>query len=1797
MQPEQQQRIMGYFIEEATAHLNTIEQGLLNLQNTLQNPEMVYEVFRAAHSVKGGAAMLGISSVQKTAHSLEDSFSVLKQSARNADPKLVFLLMRVFEALQEILNQVIKTGQVQDEVANGIAAAVEPVFEELKNHLHYLVDGTPEPAPTTAEVSNPSSAAKKNRLAIQKSFQKDITKQLLKMLQLFKQPDKPEVRQQLQQLCHGMGNLGKQLDLPTWSELLEASAAAIANRENSLDTLANVIIKEIKQAQELVLTGRFAEVIASSEMKALLPPPPVTPSTNTESPDLFKETSLKESDIERTEKAQEKEKLEITSPEFENFLFSNSHSFLSPPTEAKSERDDNRKKIYSQLSKDTEAGAIASDLDKRQAVAPSARVVEMAELNSLADMLEGEAAEIDETWQSEEIISPITEEKASLPLELFSDFESDFSEIMIDKYDKIDYEKEVVSKEDDFMSLFGDYIQSEGVGEGAEGKTDDFTSWFGDDMPAGDNEYGDIAEFLDISLDTAPSSVEDTGDDRLLDLIGAEEGNLPSGAATLSSDALENSPGVESSWNNWLAEFDENDSLLTGEENSPSWEIEDFNKSAEATEESVRSIGSLPDTPTASEESASELEWDAIDTMIDGREMPQETAENQSDWDFSAFEETLSLDASDAGEDLEELEATLDFVGLDELNADNGSVAKPPESLPDTPTASEESAGELEWDAIDTMIDGSEMPQAEAQNQSDWDFSAFEETLSLDASDAGEDLEELEATLDFVATDELKADNGSAAKPPDSIAEEWDIDAALSSLGDLSLPEVSPDAEEDSSSLFGTEADIAPAADGELEDLFDSELASLWEHESESVPADAAERMEALFDEEGSLGLNEETNLETGATLETDIAGGLLELEALMSLGAAESGESLLDVGAIDSQSDLGLNEDWALEGEEAQKIDADAALRELSSSLNLETSVGAEDAWADLGALFSADGESAGWGDELDLDVSETAATSPAMVVSGLDELDELEGLLGSDVLSDRATPLASVSQIEGLDELDELEGLLGSDVLSDRAAPVASDSQIEGLDEFDELEGLLGASVAAGGDELDDLDALLNEPNSALAGTEAFDELDDLLGSELPSQASLAAPAPEVAVDDGFGDLEELLKGADKFGGMSAAPLSSSQERSRNRPERKKGEQTMRVPVRQLDNLSNLVGELVVSRNSLEQDQERMRQFLDNLLHQVHQLSDVGARMQNLYERSLLENSLNASRQNHRGLSKSVDASSQNDRSGGTEYYDPLEMDRFTPIHLLSQEMIELIVRVRESTSDIEFLVDETDQVARMLRQVTSQLQEGLTRSRMVPFAQTADRLQRVRDNAYKYGKKVELIVEGRETLLDKMLLEHLTDPLNHMLNNAIAHGVETPDVREASGKPPVGKIIVQAFHTGNQTVISVADDGAGIDTERVKAKAIEKRLISPAQAETMSKPEVYDLLFHPNFSTKDSADELSGRGVGMDVVRTELNEIRGTIATESTLGKGTTFTIRLPLNLSIGKALCCVSNRASIAFSMDGVEDTIDVPNDAVQTNEAGDRCIAWRDALVPFRPLSELLKYNRQIGRGIVYGGTRDDDMTSVVMLRGAGYFLAVEVDKVIGEQEIVIKQLQGPVPKPVGMAGATVLGDGRVMPIADILELIDLSRGVIRTVDDGTIKPEEPEVKTEPIVLIIDDSITVRKMLSMTFDKAGYRVEQARDGQEAWDKLRSGLPCDVVFCDMEMPRMDGLTLLSKLQQDETLKHLPVAMLTSRGAERHRQMAAQRGARGYFTKPCLDEVLTDAARRMMAGEVLLTVTASV
>jgi chemosensory pili system protein ChpA (sensor histidine kinase/response regulator) len=416
-------------------------------------------------------------------------------------------------------------------------------------------------------------------------------------------------------------------------------------------------------------------------------------------------------------------------------------------------------------------------------------------------------------------------------------------------------------------------------------------------------------------------------------------------------------------------------------------------------------------------------------------------------------------------------------------------------------------------------------------------------------------------------------------------------------------------------------------------------------------------------------------------------------------------------------------------------------------------------------------------------------------------------------------------------------------------------------------------------------------------------------------------------------------------------------------------------------------------------------------------------------------------------------------------------------------------------------------------------------------------------------------------------------------------------------AKGKPALGTISVRAFLQGNQTVITVGDDGAGIDADQVKRKAIEKGLIGDQEAEHLSPQEVYELLFHPGFSTKDQADDFAGRGVGLDVVQTSLIDVRGTVTIDSVLGKGSTFTIRLPLTLSICKALCCVSNHARIGFSMDGVEDMKDFRASDIQIDREGRRCVFWQNTLLPFQPLSELLSYNRQLSRGSFYTGKQEEDSFSIVILRGGNNLLAVQVDQVIGELEIVIKQIEGPIPKTAGIAGATVLGDGTVMPIGDVLELIDIARGRLRTDNGGLWRQPAPPVAVETsqksgaMVLIVDDSITVRELLSLSFSKAGYRVEQARDGQEAWEKLRGGLPCDIVFCDIEMPRMNGLELLYNLQKDPRLASIPVALLTSQGGKRHRQVAATLGASGYFTKPYTERDLLSAAERMIAGEVLL------
>ena len=628
---------------------------------------------------------------------------------------------------------------------------------------------------------------------------------------------------------------------------------------------------------------------------------------------------------------------------------------------------------------------------------------------------------------------------------------------------------------------------------------------------------------------------------------------------------------------------------------------------------------------------------------------------------------------------------------------------------------------------------------------------------------------------------------------------------------------------------------------------------------------------------------------------------------------------------------------------------------------------------------------------------------------------------------------------------------------------------------------------------------------------------------------------------------------------------------------------EPLLRVPVRQLDGMADLVGEIVLSRNGLESERKQLRDSLDHLQGQTQQLSDLGQRLRDLYERSLLEGALRAG---GRGEAPWGPPEGPATAIAG---FDALELDRFTAFHGLARDMIEVIVRLREATSDLQFRVeDPLDRLTRQLQQITLQLQEQLEQTRTVPFRELAAQFPRaVREVCRQCGKQAHLEIEGGDILIDKLLVQRLQAPMIHLINNALTHGIETGEQRRMLGKPAVGTLRLQAFRQGNRTVIQLSDDGAGIDGQRVRQKAIAQGLLTPAQAAALTERETYGLLFHPGFSTRDQADALAGRGVGLDVVRTTLQQLQGEVVTDSQTGQGTTFTLRLPLSLRITRALTVRCQGQQLAFPIDSVLESSPLRPGWVEVDSAGRRWVPWQEQRLALFPLAGLLRYpGSRVPSGPPTPGSQ-----AVVILHSGDDNLALQVDALEGEQEIVIKSFSSPLPKPLGIAGASILGDGRILAIADVMELVDLGLGRLQCPTSGpvVVGPQAGAMEV-PLVLVVDDSVTVREMLTLTLKRHGYQVEQAGTGAEALARLRGGLVCHLVLCDVEMPTMGGLELLERLRDEGRLATLPVALLTSRGSDRHRQIAHQMGAWAYFTKPFLEEPLMEALKRLLAGQRL-------
>jgi chemosensory pili system protein ChpA (sensor histidine kinase/response regulator) len=633
-------------------------------------------------------------------------------------------------------------------------------------------------------------------------------------------------------------------------------------------------------------------------------------------------------------------------------------------------------------------------------------------------------------------------------------------------------------------------------------------------------------------------------------------------------------------------------------------------------------------------------------------------------------------------------------------------------------------------------------------------------------------------------------------------------------------------------------------------------------------------------------------------------------------------------------------------------------------------------------------------------------------------------------------------------------------------------------------------------------------------------------------------------------------------------------------NGKERESLDNTVRVPSKQLEQINDLFSELIIQRNGLHSQLEKLRNLARNLSQRVQNLDQENQELRTAYNKAI---SSNARQQQL--------ISVENGENRFSEVITAVNQPSVEEINLRSQDIVETIVQVQEVSTDIQLSVDDADQIARKLNKTSKQLQTKLNQVRMRPISELVERFPRaIRDLNVEYGKNVQLKIEGGNTLIERSILEALNDPLMHLLRNAFDHGIEESATRRSLGKPEQGLIEIQAVYRNNRTIITMRDDGRGISLEKIRSRALAMGLDS-SLLESASDDELLSLIFEPGFSTSEKVTALSGRGVGMDVVRNNLKLIRGDITVDTELGVGTTFTLSVPFTLSVARVLLVETSKILLAFPTDVVSEIFLLQSDRI-ISMGGSEVLNWQGTMLPLIRLSQYFEFNCPRYDTLELETPAAINASSVLIVKGNNQTVAVQVDRCWGEQEVAIRQVEGNIPLPQGFSNCTILGDGRVVALVSANELLywiatnqntpknnQLPSVRLKTpflfVDSEKLAalPSKPKGK----ILIIDDSINVRRFLALTLEKGGYQVEQAKDGQDALEKLETGLKIAAVICDIEMPRLDGYGFLGKVKNDVNLKNIPVAMLTSRSSDKHRQLAMQLGAKAYFSKPYNEQEL--------------------
>ena len=623
------------------------------------------------------------------------------------------------------------------------------------------------------------------------------------------------------------------------------------------------------------------------------------------------------------------------------------------------------------------------------------------------------------------------------------------------------------------------------------------------------------------------------------------------------------------------------------------------------------------------------------------------------------------------------------------------------------------------------------------------------------------------------------------------------------------------------------------------------------------------------------------------------------------------------------------------------------------------------------------------------------------------------------------------------------------------------------------------------------------------------------------------------------------------------------------RKAPERAQGTQSsVRVRAPLLDRLVNLAGEVSITRSRIDSGVSQIKGSLGDLTENLERLR---AQLRDIEFHGEMQ------------MTSRLEAA-----KAASQTFDPLEFDRFTRFQELTRMMAESVNDVHTVQRSLQRSVENTEDELVAQARMTRDLQDDLLRTRMVEFEGLSDRLYRVvRQAAKETGKTVRLDIVGGSIEVDRGVLDRMTGSFEHLLRNCVGHGIELPEVRSAAGKDSTGSIIVALTQEGNEVGVEFRDDGAGLNLERIRAKGVALGLIDANLHSTDA--ELANLIFTPGFSTAESVTELAGRGVGMDVVRSEVNAMGGRVETATAAGKGTSFRMVLPLTTAVTQVVMLRCGETNVAVPSTLVEVVRrGTPQEIAQSYASG--VYAMPERTVQFFWLGALLQLSpRSLGQ--------PDRTRTIVVIRSAQQRIALHVDEVLGNQEVVVKNLGPQLSRMPGLAGITLLASGAVALIYNPVALATLYGDAARAATAAAMQAPalipalpsqaEPDEKLAPLVMVVDDSLTVRRVTQRLLVREGYRVVLAKDGLDALERLGEELP-QIVLSDIEMPRMDGFDLVRNMRGDARLRELPVIMITSRIAQKHRDYAAELGVDHYLGKPYSEEdLLALVARYTKAG----------